>query len=34
MNGSFSKAERKDLASNAGTPGPGEYKLPAKFNDV
>ena len=32
--GSFSKAERSNLAKNAGTPGPGEYKLPAKFAEV
>lgn len=32
--GSFSKAERSNLAKNSGTPGPGEYKLPAKFAEL
>jgi hypothetical protein len=33
--GSFSKADRKNIADAAcATPGPGEYMLPAKFNDV
>lgn len=32
--GSFSKATRKDIVSYSGTPGPGEYRVPAKFNDL
>lgn len=31
---SFSKAKRYDLANINGTPGPGAYKLPAKFNEL
>jgi hypothetical protein len=31
---SFSKAKRHDLALKNSTPGPGAYKLPAKFNEL
>ena len=32
--GSFSKAMRREIVSYSGTPGPGEYRVPAKFNDL
>lgn len=32
--GSFSRALRKPIIATSSTPGPGEYKLPARFCDV
>ena len=32
--GSFSKSVRKEIVSQVSTPGPGEYRVPAKFNDL